>query len=459
MFQKYTMCVHNFVSMLAGCIPSNPEPEPSIDFSTLCATSHSIIATRMFWKHTMADTTIVLQPSSTVFSTSGGLTLAPITTTAPGSYTVSFSSGFGLYIPYTVSGPTSVNVSALVQALGGVIAAAPPSPTSSIPWTAFSNSNNSTTASIPIASASSLSITSGSLTLYIPFTPSLTPTVDTTFVSSLFQALNNGQSVVAETLPSSDPPSTQSGLPGFLSSSNPPSTSSVSSNSLPTSSAATGSASTKPSKNRITGGVLVGGILGGVVFGLIVCSLIACWWSRRRPSRPTAMQAGPKDPSSRKPVPRETSKDEKTHIFESVTDVTGWRKHLPQEKDDGTLVKAFSSIFEQIQIHMEGFYEEKTGKLPSKAIESLESLSQNDTPRMLRQTDKALVLLESILVRWIISRISLRSIAEQSLLPLEYTKIPEQNKWHMESDKKEYGSAAESKKGQSYIDLTCILIR
>jgi hypothetical protein len=62
----------------------------------------------------------------------------------------------------------------------------------------------------------------------------------------------------------------------------------------------------------------------------------------------------------------------KQRFIRSDSDLTGWQKHLPQEKDDRTITKAFWSIFEQIQIHIEGFYESTTEVVPDTAIDALE---------------------------------------------------------------------------------------
>lgn len=125
--------------------------------------------------------------------------------------------------------------------------------------------------------------------------------------------------------------------------------------------------------------------------------------------------------------------DKEAQVFAHVTDVSGWQKHLPQEKDDGTIIKAFNSLFDHVQFHVEGFYETKMNKIPSNAISSLDSVSPDGLAKRLLEADDAVPLLAAILIRWIIHRISCRSEATDSLLPLEYAKIPEKTKWHMES--------------------------
>jgi hypothetical protein len=128
--------------------------------------------------------------------------------------------------------------------------------------------------------------------------------------------------------------------------------------------------------------------------------------------------------------------------------VTGWQKHLPQEKDDGTIARTVKTVFDQVQVHMEGFYKPKSEKLTEEAMAAIKRISPPDLARKLGRAPDSVSLLEAILVRWIVQRMSLRSVAAESFLPVEYTKIPEQNGWHMENDENGNVHAAEVRKGQ-----------
>ena len=134
-------------------------------------------------------------------------------------------------------------------------------------------------------------------------------------------------------------------------------------------------------------------------------------------------------------------------IFEAPTAVTGWQKHLPQEKDDRTIANAVKTIFDQVQMHVEGFYITKSAALTTSASAALERVSPDGLSKRLPKAPNSIPILEGILIRWIVHRISLRSDAGASFLPFEYTKIPEQNGWHMESDEGANGQVAESSKG------------
>ena len=377
-----------------------------------CPVSSLYIFIRQF----MDNKTITLPATYTAFSINNGSPIAAIPSATSSGITVATLlklKGFTLYLPFFATRPpAAVDVSSLIQALGDLYTQ---NASTSIPvYAAFASTRptaiNTTVPEVTLSSG---------FTLYIPVTATLPPIVDVSLLTSALKAVS-----VTPLANSTSSISSKSTLPSAPSGGVPENT---------------------------FEGALIGGVLGGLIIGLIACSLVL-WCIRRRRSGLAAMQAGSKNPSHRKPVPRDASKDEETQIFEVATDVTGWQKHLPQEKEDGMIVKDFKSIFEQIQIHTEGFYEAKLGKPSNQAITFLERLSHDDLPKMLMRTDDAVPLLEGLLIRWIIHRISLRSDARESLLPLEYTKIPEKNKWHMESNEKEKGSTAESKKGQPKLD-------
>jgi hypothetical protein len=134
-------------------------------------------------------------------------------------------------------------------------------------------------------------------------------------------------------------------------------------------------------------------------------------------------------------------------FVEAPTAVTGWQKHLPQEKDDRAICEAVKTVFDQIQVHTEGFYNSKPGKLISSAAD-LGRISPDRFSKKLSKASNSLPILEGILIRWIVQRISLRADVEDSFLPFEYTNIPKQNGWHMESDEQSSNHVVESRKGQ-----------
>ena len=200
------------------------------------------------------------------------------------------------------------------------------------------------------------------------------------------------------------------------------------------------------SDDNITLRAAIGGSLGGLIVG-IALALLAFWCSRRRRPRASKKNAHWSRSSDANLIPRASPMAKEMQIFEAPTAVTGWQKHLPQEKDDRTIANAVKTIFDQVQMHVEGFYITKTVALTASASAALERVSPDGLSKRLPKAPNSIPILEGILIRWIVHRISLRSDAGASFLPFEYTKIPEQNGWHMESDEGANGQVAESSKG------------
>jgi hypothetical protein len=197
----------------------------------------------------------------------------------------------------------------------------------------------------------------------------------------------------------------------------------------------------KKSEHAATTPQLAGGIVGILIAGVVACALLLWLLRRHRRQKHAALRSATRD---------EHSPDSKGMQNLAIPmSVTGWQKHLPQEKDDGTIARTVKSIFDQVQVHMEGFYKARPGKMNGEAVAAIEGISSVDLAKKLSKAPNGVLMLEAILIRWIVHRMSLRSVAAESFLPIEYTKIPEQNGWHMESDEHGNGHAAEAKKGRS----------
>jgi hypothetical protein len=200
-------------------------------------------------------------------------------------------------------------------------------------------------------------------------------------------------------------------------------------------------------KNEATGAA-VGGSIGGLIVGIVI-ALIALVCLRRRRHHGSGKHPHRSRPSDEDTDTRGYPMSKEMQGFAPTTTVTGWQKHLPQDKDDGTITKTVKTIFDQIHMHVEGFYNSKPRKVTDSAVAALERVSPDGLSRKLSKAPDSLPILEGILIRWIVHRISLRSDVGDSLLPSEYTKIPKQNNWHMESEEGNVGQIGEPKKGQS----------
>jgi hypothetical protein len=197
----------------------------------------------------------------------------------------------------------------------------------------------------------------------------------------------------------------------------------------------------KKSEHAATTQQLAGGIVGILIAGVVACALLLWLLRRHRRQKHAALRSTMRDEHS--PDIKEMQN------LATPLGVTGWQKHLPQEKDDGTIARTVKSIFDQVQVHMEGFYKARPGKMNGEAVAAIEGVSSVDLAKKLSKAPNGVLMLEAILIRWIVHRMSLRSVAAESFLPIEYTKIPEQNGWYMESDEHGNGHAAEAKKGRS----------
>lgn len=127
-------------------------------------------------------------------------------------------------------------------------------------------------------------------------------------------------------------------------------------------------------------------------------------------------------------------------------EATGWQKHLPGEKDDGTIKKKFTSILDLVRTHIDGFY--GAGAESSKEVHLNESFS-NDILEAIQRQGVSSLLLEAAMLRLIVHMISLRSDPRDSLLPADFTTIPAEQGWHMEIDGRHDRRDVESTKGKS----------
>ncbi|KAK5125180.1 hypothetical protein LTR85_000856 [Meristemomyces frigidus] len=384
---------------------------------------------------------------------------------------------FTLYIAYTTGNAATATPSALVEALN----AAPPG--SAVAETGSSIivfGGSSTTATAIISETPTLQ--SVGYTFFLPVAYDIGTYADAANLSaSLTSYVISTASINAMTSSISTPPalptassssaastsvsslsSTSSTSYSSVSTSASPSGSSTnaaqsSGNSLGPSSTASGTGSANQTTSapavshdatstRFSTGALIGGTVGGFFGGLILCTLIALLCLRRRPGR-KATQHGPEDLSATKSRPRDVSISEKRPMIVGSTDVTGWRKHLPQDKSNDTIARAFKTTFHQARMHVDGFYEAKAGRLSSEQLGHLHPLAFEDSANTWLQAEDSIPILEAVLVRWIVQRVSLRSDSAASLLPPEYTGIPKKSHWHMEQDAHERPLTAEAKKG------------
>ncbi|KAK5170089.1 uncharacterized protein LTR77_004673 [Saxophila tyrrhenica] len=354
-----------------------------------------------------------------------------------GTPSVVKDNGFALYLPFSVSTSTVVDATTLIDAL-------------SIPSEKLGTGSggtvyvlSATAGNTAVATLTAYdSVTLGeSVTLYIPYTNHLPRKVTVGLLfDQLQQAFETGQT---------SPPAVATGGP----SSSPGSPAASSALSISASTSSRSSVHTPPSTDDpsqdadgIPPGALAGGIVGAFFAGLVLCALIFMCL-RRRKAKPTPSQAEEDQSSTGSNGARHFSNDKGPRVATTLSGVTDWTKHIPQDKGDGAISSALESVFNQIQTHVEGFYEAKPGLISQGDIEGVKRVSSDSLPWTLMQSSDAAVLLEAVLVRWVVHRISGRSAAAESLLPAELTAIPEMNQWHMERDGSVDGTRSRGQRG------------
>lgn len=191
-----------------------------------------------------------------------------------------------------------------------------------------------------------------------------------------------------------------------------------------------------------------GAVAGGVIAGLLVgavAGLAILWCFRRRstPSGSTQIEyhdhSGPSALSGTEKAPRSVVE---------ATPAMGWRKHLPDDRDDRTVQNAFQSLFHHIEMHVEGFYGKTLDVGPSdETIAGLQKLANDSSIEIWRDRSDWMRVLEAVLTRWIVHSISLRSAQVESLLPAEYNSLPKLCGWHMERPSRGGDVSSESRKG------------
>lgn len=372
------------------------------------------------------------EPSTTLFFPStytpyiGNAADTPTPVIAAGGSTVPPKGGFILYLSRAFPGlsePTTINVDALQQPLNkGSL------PTSLKVWQGYPAAFTTVQGTEAILSVGE--------TILVPVSRPLSTEVR---LSSLTESFDRSAS--QSTAPS------QAGLTQTATGT---STNSASITNNDSTSATTPHMSQTPTGQGISqttfNGAVAGGTIAGVLFGALVCALVAfCCFRRRRSSARTPRadhfgSSGSEDIGTNEKAPR---------AIASSMSATGWQKHLPQEEGDRKIGNAFQTLYHLIQMHVDGYYGDKaSGVSIEEATASLKGISEDGIHNEVSSSSDTGPLLQAILTRWIIHRISLRSSAEDSLLPSEYTRVPETCNWNMERGGHSRTNSSETRQGK-----------
>jgi len=113
------------------------------------------------------------------------------------------------------------------------------------------------------------------------------------------------------------------------------------------------------------------------------------------------------------------------------------------------IAHAFKAIFEHVSVHVQGYYRNSPEPATDQEMASLaELLAVPVAEAGILRAHETCQMLEGVLKRWIIERLSLRSEVDQSLLPAEYAGLPKHVHWDMETHETKTMSEVESRKGK-----------
>lgn len=304
----------------------------------------------------------------------------------------------------------------------------------------------------------------GPFTLYIPYVQTLPTQVNASHLVEVLAAVapqdfDNVDDPIVEQ------PATPDGGLGSSRSTSSPTLANV-----PMKSQTGGGKEKQAGGSGIPAGALAGAVVGGFLLGLLVYGIFARLKSHRRRRQVASAPTRIEDPRKRS-IPdggqsdtasRGLEKDLGYKGFETSTtlaravsagghDLMGWQKHLPQDKDDGTMTKVFSTLFGQVQMHVECYYQARPTRYTRDKDSRLAALATTETDLIQRSMhDSAMALLQAILSRWIVHRISLHCDTEQSLLPQDYLQIPKDLGWSMERTEGENRRPVEKGRGKSF---------
>jgi hypothetical protein len=197
--------------------------------------------------------------------------------------------------------------------------------------------------------------------------------------------------------------------------------------------ASTAASAPSSSNTKTTGGSSPGVIAGAAVGAAVVASLLTCFIifmflrqtkkkkGRKNGKRRSAGGAFMADVE--KSLPREPSGD---GDFTSATRVL--QKHLPQSADDKTIRSSVKTLFDQVEVHVENFYQNSPVQTSERLQEELRlvdspHLSESIVtllPRVRSQT----ALIKHCLLSYCVASISTEDDSVQSLLPADYATTP-----------------------------------
>ncbi|KAK4573993.1 hypothetical protein LTR86_001754 [Recurvomyces mirabilis] len=398
---------------------------------------------------TTAATTIVIPKGSTIFIQ----TAFPTTTLIPPAppffpasvdFTADHSiitSGAKLYLPYTPEPSSNITCRDLIASLNGApILSSTPTTSSALLFYGLS-AGNLVTPFFEEPTTGGTVFSQGTV-LFVPVNKALVPESATPTNVVSVQTLFDSLTSISTTLSSSGQTTAESSTVDGTATLQPPAIQTSSS------SASSPSSSGNHVKPQPTVGEAVGGAVGGIIVGLLLGIFIAWCCLGLRRARKNKDLSGFESPKSPTAYPLVPTRRERQRTVVETSDLSGWRKHLPSERGVDGISHAFKAVFHHVDIHVHGYYGNIAAPASSNDLAALVGLlTASKAEATIVQAHESVQMLEGILNRWIVSRISLRCEIDQSLLPGEFTGIPKHAHWDMETHEERLVLGVESRKG------------
>lgn len=137
-----------------------------------------------------------------------------------------------------------------------------------------------------------------------------------------------------------------------------------------------------------------------------------------------------------------------------------WQQHLPQSADDDTVKTWMKTLFDQIENHVENFYQNNPAhhaiNPTEMAVPHLESpYIAGPVKILLSQSSEPIQLIKHCIVWSILSSISPELSIHRSILPDEFTTVP---RTHINMDSKTIKQRGEkTSHSKSWVILTCLV--
>jgi hypothetical protein len=180
--------------------------------------------------------------------------------------------------------------------------------------------------------------------------------------------------------------------------------------------------------NKVSVGVVAGAAVGAAVGAAILTFLITFMFLRRKNEKDRrrgkhGSGSGGFSTHTEKALPKSPSPG-----GDAIQPAPAWQKHLPQSADDQTIRASVTTLFDQVEVHVENFYRDSAVSM-TEAIQA--ELLRVDSPHLpesivglLPRARSQTALIKHCLLSYIVASISTDDNSVQSLLPTDYATLP-----------------------------------